>query len=177
MENSIQIAVQQTKTIETLLAKKFSAVGGGLTQKIKSIEYFLEPRLVKDIKEVARIRNNVVHQDGSALDDPDSYIEKCQKILAALNETAPFKLELKSLLEITAPCELLQKAEEESVELPKKQDVQEAHPPNKKERKWLFDCCCSASYFRYSVIWDGVIFSSSHCVTGNGLLYCKWFWD
>jgi hypothetical protein len=132
MENSIQIAVQQTKAIETLLAKKFSAVGSGLTQKIKSIEYFLDPELVKDIKAVARIRNNVVHQEGSALDDPDSYIEKCQKILAALDETAPFKLELKSLLEISAPCELLQKTEEEPIEVTKKQDIQEAHPPNKK---------------------------------------------
>ena len=131
MENGIQIAVQQTKAIETLLAQKFSAVGGGLTQKVKSIEYYLDAELVKEIKEVARIRNNVVHQDGSALDDPDGYIEKCRKILATLNKTEPFKLELKSLLEITAPCELLQK-EEQPIEVAKAEDIQDAEPSNKK---------------------------------------------
>jgi len=100
--NPIQIAVEQSKAIEQLLTSKFEAVGKGLTEKTKSIEYNLPVGLANKIKTIARIRNNVVHEDGSLLKNENQFVQSCQAIKTELSDLTKFKPQLKSVLEVVA---------------------------------------------------------------------------
>lgn len=100
--NPIQTAVEQSKAIEKLLTTKFKAVGRGLTEKVKSIEYNLPVNLVQKIKTIARIRNNVVHEDGSLLENENHFLQICEEIKVELSNLPAFKPQLKSALEVLA---------------------------------------------------------------------------
>jgi hypothetical protein len=102
MDDSIKIVVEQTKTIEMLLTEKYSAVGKGLIEKVKSLEYNLPVELVNKIISVGRIRNNVVHDSGDMLKDKNWFVDTCKGILSSLNEIPPFEAKLTSKLDFSA---------------------------------------------------------------------------
>jgi hypothetical protein len=65
--SAIEIAVKECKKLESLLEQQFGATGRGLHEKVSSVGGRLPPELVKQIRYIATIRNNLVHEDAFAL--------------------------------------------------------------------------------------------------------------
>ena len=90
MNSPIEAAIKQTKKIESLLENKFSAQGRGLHEKVSSVEYNLPHSLVSRARQIASIRNELVHEDGFIIEDADAFCKNCEDIFIELNEMAPF---------------------------------------------------------------------------------------
>lgn len=89
--HKLALAVEQSKNLELLLKQRFSAYGKGLTEKVKSIEYDLPAELVSKIKHIAKVRNNVVHDDGELLVEPTDFLRECEIVVAEVYKIPKFK--------------------------------------------------------------------------------------
>jgi hypothetical protein len=85
--SDIDIAVKGAKKIEAFLVTNFGAVGRGLHDKLSSVENRIPPKLQKQIRFVASVRNAVVHEEGENLmRNPIAYETTVDQILHGLNE-------------------------------------------------------------------------------------------
>lgn len=102
MEHShkIALAVEQSKNLEVLLKQRFSAYGKGLTEKVKSIEYNLPAELVSKIKHIAKVRNNVVHDDGKLLVEPSDFLRECEIVVAEVSKIPEFRAKPQAKLQV-----------------------------------------------------------------------------
>ena len=79
----IGLTIQHTKKIETILVK-LGATGQGLHTKLDSIEYKIEEPLVKKIRWIATMRNNLMHKDGFSIDNFSHFDKSCQEVIKYL---------------------------------------------------------------------------------------------
>ncbi len=84
--SNLEIVFEYTKKIESYLAKEFLADGRGLHTKVNSIEYLLPIALIKKLRWIATIRNNMAHKEGFELDDVNGFKEACESALSELDE-------------------------------------------------------------------------------------------
>ncbi|HET9958493.1 MAG TPA: hypothetical protein VFQ61_28560 [Polyangiaceae bacterium] len=64
----IETAVRGTQQLEALLEQKFGASGRGLHEKLSSVERQLPKALVRRMRWIATVRNEVVHEAASIRD-------------------------------------------------------------------------------------------------------------
>ncbi|KAG7389721.1 hypothetical protein PHYBOEH_007378 [Phytophthora boehmeriae] len=84
--NDYQLAIETSKELEYLLEKEFNAVGGGLHEKVSSIEESLPVPTVRSIRYVATLRNQLIHnRDMRALPDRQKFIQKFDDSMTELN--------------------------------------------------------------------------------------------
>lgn len=88
MANDIEIAIKYSKAVESLLAKRQRAQGKGLHEKRSSVERYLPTPLVKRIRYLATMRNNVAHENGFTALQPKLFIKNCESMLAELKQPA-----------------------------------------------------------------------------------------
>ena len=109
MASSIEVVLNNTKNIESLITKKFSPVGKGLIEKVKSIEYSLPASLAKDIKHIGRIRNKFAHDSGFSMSENDilEFVNLCNRVILEVTELEEFQpkqeLKLSILPKFTTP--------------------------------------------------------------------------
>lgn len=103
MDSSIEIVVKHSKSIESVLTEKFSAVGKGLTEKVKSIEYDLPSELVSKIKYVAKTRNKVVHEESYNFVNKEAFLNICSDVIEQLNTLEPFEVKHEPEFWVSAP--------------------------------------------------------------------------
>ncbi len=82
--SNIDIVFGFTKKIETYLEKEFKAEGRGLHTKVSSVDYRLPVALIKKIRWIATIRNNMAHTEGFELKDIEDFKATCEAVLAEL---------------------------------------------------------------------------------------------
>ncbi len=72
-----------TRKIEFLLSK-FGAKGRGIHTKLDSIKHQFEEPMLKKIRWIATLRNNLMHTDGFKIDDFDRFDEVCIDVISYL---------------------------------------------------------------------------------------------
>ena len=82
--SNIDIVFGFTKKIEAYLEKEFKAEGRGLHTKVSSVDYRLPVALIKKIRWIATIRNNMAHTEGFELNDIEDFKVTCEAVLAEL---------------------------------------------------------------------------------------------
>lgn len=82
--SAIELAVRYSQKIEGFLEAEFGATGKGLTEKTRSVENKLPDALVRKIKRVAFIRNQVVHEDGYEVKDESEFSALCAAVVSEL---------------------------------------------------------------------------------------------
>ena len=76
--SDIDLAVSRSKRLEQLLEQKLGATGKGLHQKASSVEARLPPRLLRELRLVATVRNKIVHEnDYQKIEDRPGFIRTC----------------------------------------------------------------------------------------------------
>jgi len=82
--SNLDIVFGYTTKIETFLETEFNAEGRGLHTKLNSIEYLLPIALIKKIRWIATMRNNMAHTEGFELDNLEGFKATCESVLAEL---------------------------------------------------------------------------------------------
>ena len=82
--SNLDIVFGYTKKIEHFLKNEFKAEGRGLHTIVTSVEYRLPIALVKKIRWIATIRNNMAHTEGFELDNPEDFKASCESVLTEL---------------------------------------------------------------------------------------------
>lgn len=83
--SDIDLVIRRSREIEETLETRFGAKGKGLHQKLSSVEQKLPPDLVKQIRWIATMRNEVVHTS-TILPDPEAYDQASLQALSRLQE-------------------------------------------------------------------------------------------
>jgi hypothetical protein len=74
--SDIDLAVTNSKRLESLLEKKLGATGKGLHEKVSSVESRLPRELVRNLRLVATVRNKIVHEsDYKSIDDRNAFLK------------------------------------------------------------------------------------------------------
>lgn len=83
--NHYELVISKCKKLEKMLADGLGASGKGLHEKVSSVQDRLPPPLIKRLRYIASVRNDLVHEsDSNRLDDVTSYKEACSKAEAEL---------------------------------------------------------------------------------------------
>lgn len=92
--SQIELVISYSKKIEGILENNFGAQGRGLHTKLTSIEQNLPNPLIKKIRWIATVRNNVAHTDGYQLDDIADFKNACEAVLSELKTISEKNLRL-----------------------------------------------------------------------------------
>ena len=111
--SKLDIVFGYTKKIEKFLETGFKAEGRGLHTKINSIEYLLPIALIKKVRWIATIRNNMAHTEGFEFDNIDDFKSTCEAVLSEL-EVISKEISL-SGGQRTAPLQLSPKAQSKGI--------------------------------------------------------------
>lgn len=85
--NHYELAISKCKKLEKMLADGLGATGKGLHEKVSSVQDRLPSPLVKRLRYIASVRNNLVHEsDSNRIDDVSGYKEACSKAEKELKE-------------------------------------------------------------------------------------------
>ena len=82
--SDIELVIRYSRALESLLGKRLGATGTGLHERITSVEKRLPVPLVKRLRWIATMRNNVVHVDGFVLPSAAEYEAACKKCMEEL---------------------------------------------------------------------------------------------
>ncbi len=91
MGNSIEIAVRQSKRLETLLEERLGATGKGLHEKLSSVENQLPSQIVKTVRWIASVRNAAVHEADYEIAKPDEFNAAAERVAAHLESISASK--------------------------------------------------------------------------------------
>lgn len=80
----IEIAVGYCKEIESLLERRYGATGRGLHEKLSSVENRLPSAVAKHIRQIATVRNKVVHESGFKIDNLTNFESICNEMIRQL---------------------------------------------------------------------------------------------
>ena len=86
--SDIELAVKYSRALEALLAKNFGATGTGLFALTKSVENRLPKATVARLRQVAWVRNKVVHEVDYAMPNRNAFMLSCQQCEAELKKAA-----------------------------------------------------------------------------------------
>ncbi len=84
--SDIELVIRYSRALESLLGKRLGATGTGLHERITSVERRLSVPLVKRLRWIATMRNNVVHVDGFVLPSAAEYEAACKKCMEELGQ-------------------------------------------------------------------------------------------
>ena len=85
--SDIDLAVSNSKRLESLLEKKLGATGKGLHEKVSSVENRLPRELVRKLRLVATVRNKIVHEsDYKSIDDRKAFVAASKEAERELNK-------------------------------------------------------------------------------------------
>ena len=88
--NDYELAITRCKELEKLLEDGFGAEGRGLHEKTSSVNSELPDPLIKKLRYIATLRNQLIHESGVAeLDDQAGYIQSCDEAKRALVKLSP----------------------------------------------------------------------------------------
>lgn len=92
--SDIELVVNRTKALESLLERGLRATGKGLHEKVSSVEMKLPDALVRKLRFVATLRNKIVHDaDYQKLDNRPAFERACDESESELRAmTAPPKV-------------------------------------------------------------------------------------
>jgi hypothetical protein len=82
---SIEIAVQGSKRLESLLESRFGARGRGLHEKLTSVEGRIPRDVRKSIRWVATVRNRVVHEQRPIEFAADDFVRTVERVAQRLS--------------------------------------------------------------------------------------------
>jgi hypothetical protein len=87
-QNDYELVIKASKELEYILEHHFGATGKGLHEKISSASPFLpNPHIVKNMRYLATIRNQLVHQRGfDTIPDRHSFIALFRSSINELEE-------------------------------------------------------------------------------------------
>ena len=78
--SDIDLAINSSKRLESLLEQKLGASGRGLHEKVSSVEARLPRELARKLRLVATVRNKVVHEsDYKKIDDRKAFVKACKE--------------------------------------------------------------------------------------------------
>lgn len=77
--SDVDVVVHYSKRLEAIL-KEFGASGKGLHQQTNSLESKLPSTLTKELHYVATIRNKIIHEKSSNLDNREQFVQKCKDL-------------------------------------------------------------------------------------------------
>lgn len=85
MPSDIERAIRWSKRFEAALARRYSATGRGLHERIDSVESKLDRETVRSLRLVATVRNKLVHEEGyDRIDGRDRFNAACKQAARAL---------------------------------------------------------------------------------------------
>jgi hypothetical protein len=85
--SDIDLVVRISKSLEARLVRDFGADGEGLGKKIESVERKLPSETVKQLYEVNKVRNDLVHKEElNTLTNRNEFKRKCKNIERSLNK-------------------------------------------------------------------------------------------
>ena len=111
--SKLDIVFGYTKKIEKFLETEFKAEGRGLHTKLSSIEYLLPIALIKKVRWIATVRNNMAHTEGFEFDNIDDFKSTCETVLSELEAIS--KKSSLSVGQRTAPLQLIPKAQSKGI--------------------------------------------------------------
>ena len=83
--NDYELVIRVSKELEYILEQEFGAHGRGLHEKISSCNKVLPVKLIKDMRYLATIRNNLIHQRGfDAIPDRNGFIQVFERSVTTL---------------------------------------------------------------------------------------------
>jgi hypothetical protein len=83
--SDVEVAVRGCQQIEAILKSEFSATGKGLHELVTDVQGQLPHEVVRRIRRIATIRNQVVHE-GAALDDKNDFAGTVQALVRELKD-------------------------------------------------------------------------------------------
>jgi hypothetical protein len=86
--SDIEQVIVRTKKLEYLLRTQYHAEGRGLHQLISSCESRLPHELLPKLRYIATIRNKMLHEDGSRLDDRKQFLQQSDQCIKELTPRA-----------------------------------------------------------------------------------------
>lgn len=84
----IETIISISRRIESVLEDKYGASGKGLHSKVSSVQDLLPRSEIKNIRYIATIRNNAVHEANFKVKDIKAFTQKAQRTLAVLDTHA-----------------------------------------------------------------------------------------
>ncbi len=81
----IEKTFEYTRTIEEILTQSFGAQGKGLHQEVTSVRRKLTEPLIKKLRYIASVRNQMMHHKYN-LDEPEAFYATCEQTIRMLNE-------------------------------------------------------------------------------------------
>ena len=86
MKSDLELAVESSKALESLLEKNYSATGRGLHEKVDSVSEQLPVGVIRDLRFIATLRNKIVHEgDTQSIDDRPGFTAVVQRLVGALS--------------------------------------------------------------------------------------------
>ncbi len=83
--SDVDLAIKNSKKLESLLESKLGATGRGLHEKVSSVEPKLPRDLVRKIRLVATVRNKIVHEsDYQRIDNRREFLAASKEAQRAL---------------------------------------------------------------------------------------------
>ncbi|KAG9400109.1 hypothetical protein AC1031_011019 [Aphanomyces cochlioides] len=85
--NDYELVIKCSKELEYILEASFGAQGKGLHEKISAASSQLSPRLVKQMRFLATIRNRLIHERGfDRIPDRERFIQQFEEAANELNQ-------------------------------------------------------------------------------------------
>ena len=89
MKSDLELAVESSKALESLLEKNYAATGRGLHQKLDSVADRLPSNVIRDARFIATIRNKIVHEATTqGIEDRARFTAVVQRLVKALSAEA-----------------------------------------------------------------------------------------
>jgi Helicase HerA, central domain len=85
--SDIELVVTTARRLESHLTSRYGAIGLGLHEKLTSVQDKLPPRLVYCGRQIANVRNKIVHRHDFVLPDRQRFITYAQEIESLYAET------------------------------------------------------------------------------------------
>ena len=87
--NQYEAVISSSRALESLLEQRFGATGKGLHERLTSVEHGIPAPLKKKIRFIASVRNQLVHQVGYQLEDPDAFLRASVEAIQQLQALTP----------------------------------------------------------------------------------------
>ena len=94
MKSDLELAIESSKTLESLLERNYSAMGRGLHEKTNSVSDQLTADVIRDLRFIATVRNEIVHEQATQALDRSRFTGAFERLIQALS-TKPAEAEVK----------------------------------------------------------------------------------
>lgn len=89
--NIYEVAARGSTKLEKIFKSGFKAEGKGLNEYLNSVEEHVPVRLAKQIRYIATVRNNILHNEGK-IENVVEYSETIERVASELMNIAPYPI-------------------------------------------------------------------------------------